>query len=248
MVKYRLLQVFNLIAFVAVVLVNYLITMVAPMGVGEVSDMYMNLFTPASYTFLIWGLIYLLLLVFIYKQSIGLFKNLPPPEIVSKVGIWFILSCILNIMWIFAWTFGYIFISLLIMLLLLFVLIMLYKKVMGYKEGVDYWTCKLPFSVYLGWISVATIANITVFLTMIGFAGFWILGPVVFFIVVLLVALFLGWYYAAKYMDSVYGLVLVWSFIGIAIGQLGSSVIIWVSALIAAVLQLAIILYYKYKS
>ena len=188
----KILAIGNIIAFLLTLAVNYISNTGAINGntMSTISAKYENLFTPAGYAFSIWGLIYLMLLGFVVYQSLALFGHNRPQKVVSKVGGWFILSCVANICWIFAWLYEYLGFSVVLMLLLLFSLIKIIFR--GRLELDDeplpiiafFWW---PFTFYSGWITVALIANIAAFFTAEGWNGFGI-SEVVWTIIVILVA------------------------------------------------------------
>ncbi len=189
---------------------------------GQLSDQYPNLFVPAGLTFSIWGIIYLLLLAFVVYQFISLLKK---DSVVEKIGPWFILSCLANSGWIFAWHYELMGLSIAAMLLLLASLIVIYAKV-GIT-GKDASLLRkvftfIPFSVYLGWISVATIANITAGFVKWGWNG-WGLIPEVWFVIVIAVALLLGLIYLFKNSDIFYALVLDWALYGILVKRMAQA-------------------------
>lgn len=241
--KFKVIQIFNLITLAAVLLFNGLISTFAPNSVAEISDLYSNLFTPAAYTFSIWAAIYLLLIIFAIKQSRNLFNKHNPPNIVNQLGYWFIIVNLLNIAWLFAWTYSVLWLSLILIIGILISLLIIYSKVKNYK-GWDYVSFQLPFSVYLGWISVATIANVVTLLVSLGFTGFTgFFGAQFFAILVLIVALGLGTWYVFKLKDYAYATVLVWSFIGIFVAQTQISTTVGLVAFAAALLQSGIIIF-----
>ena len=100
------LAIANLIAFVVVVVVNALATTV-PLGgmtIGQLSDLYPNLFVPAGLTFSIWGIIYILLGIYaVYGLVFSSRKSEPSNSFIEKVGVLFIMTCVANAGWIFAW-------------------------------------------------------------------------------------------------------------------------------------------------
>jgi hypothetical protein len=132
---------------------------------GQVSAQYETLFAPAGYTFSIWGIIYLLLAIFCIQLLIQAFSKNNSKTPSTTVQFLFLLTCILNSVWIFAWHFEHIAISLIIMVLLLLTIIVLYLQLE--KHTAQYPKAKyfylLPISIYFGWISVATIANAATF-------------------------------------------------------------------------------------
>jgi len=205
--------------YVAMVTVNYLANALPIGGVttGEASDAYANLFTPAGITFSIWGLIYLLLLGHVlYQFGLGQ-KNADPKReaTLATVGTYFVFTSLANICWIFAWHYGVIWLSVIIMLALLFFLIKIADVVNKDRYSLrDTLFIRLPFSVYFGWITVATIANITVFLVSIGWNGFGI-AEAVWTVIVLFVGAVIGMVRTLKDKNMFYGAVLVWAYGGI---------------------------------
>ena len=131
--RYHRLVVLNLLGFIAVLTVNYLSNSLPLNGKtpGQLSDMYPNLFVPAGQTFAIWGVIYLLLAIWVVLQAIGLFNPTQRVRIepaVENVGQTFIFTCLFNICWIFAWHWQYIGLSVFIMVMLLATLIALNER------------------------------------------------------------------------------------------------------------------------
>lgn len=211
------IKIFVTITYFAMVFMNYLANALPIGGVttGEASDSFANLFTPAGITFSIWGLIYLLLFGYVIYQFIPREKNKKLEKIFHSVGILFIITSLANISWIFAWHYGVIWLSVLIMLVLLFFLIRIADLVNKEKYSLsDTIFIRLPFSIYFGWITVATIANATVFLVSIGWDGFGI-PETVWTIIVLLVGAGIGITRTLKDKNIFYGLVLVWAYGGI---------------------------------
>jgi hypothetical protein len=149
---------------------NYL-AILLPLGgrsTGQISDNYQNLFAPAGYAFSIWGLIHTLLGIFTVYQ---LWRE--KDELVEKVNKIFIVNALLNASWIFAWHHDLIWLSVIIMGGLLVTLIKIADIFRGRAlTPKETWLVRLPFSVYFGWITVATIANVTVFLVYIGWNRF----------------------------------------------------------------------------
>ncbi|MDD5456239.1 MAG: tryptophan-rich sensory protein [Candidatus Margulisbacteria bacterium] len=220
----KLIQIFNIISFIGMIIINSLANTLPINGknTGEISDLYPNLFTPAGITFSIWGIIYLLLLCFVVFQSQGLIRPEKTPEAVKKIGWLFFLSCILNGSWIIAWHYQQIFLTLFIMILLLLVLVFIYRKLnSGLIKNtlqITFFT-KVPFSVYLGWITVAAIANITVFmvsihLDSIGIGGqFWTCLMIIIATIITLIVI-------NKKRDIFYTLVIIWSLYGIIVKRI----------------------------
>jgi len=197
----RILQILNITAFIAVLLVNYLSNtgMMNNTTIGEVSAQVNTLFTPAPYAFAIWGLIYLFLLAFVIYQSRSLFMRVNNDDLVSKTGWWFIISCIANCLWVYFWIYQYTGISVLCIFLLL---ISLLKIVVN--NNMERWDAPLtviaflwwPFVIYSGWVTVASIANVAAWLVKIGWDGFGIsetIWTVVMITIATLISLVLTW-------------------------------------------------------
>ncbi len=209
------------LSFIVMVLVNALANILPINGIntGQVSDLYFNLFAPAGITFSIWGLIYLLLLVYTLYQF-GFFQNnnsMVKVKLLEKVGIIFSISSIANTIWIFAWHYQIILLSLILMLLILVCLIFINRLIMAEKLNKrEKFFIALPFSVYFGWITIATIANLITYLVSIGWTGFGI-SDVAWMVIILLVGLLIGGITMVRNKDVAYGLVLIWAYLGIFI-------------------------------
>lgn len=165
----------NTIAYVLMVTVNALANLL-PIGgntTGQVSGAYPNLFTPAPYTFSIWGAIYLLMAVFVLYQWEVFDGGTYSAVVRSDVGLWFAISCALNIGWIFLWHNKLIGLSTAAIALLLVSLIVIQGRLNNAGGSfLQRMAAKSGFSLYYGWIIAATIANISVWLTKLGWNGF----------------------------------------------------------------------------
>jgi len=218
----RVLQVLNVIGLLLTLLVNYLANALPLNGknTGQLSDQYPNLFTPAGLTFSIWGLIYAGLLAFAGYQALPLFSRKWAAEvdpIVAKVGWLFCLTCLFNGTWIFAWHYEAVTLSVLVMLSFLLTLTVLNER-LHQEERLravrPRWLVRVPFAVYWGWISIATIANVTAWLVNEGWKGF---GLPEWFWAVLLIAVgtVLTLTVLRRTQQWAYGLVVMWAFAGI---------------------------------
>lgn len=191
------------------------------MNTGQVSDLYENLFTPAGYTFAIWSLIYLLLLLHVLYAA-GLFRSpesVLDTETAQSIERAFIVSSLANAAWIFAWHY---LITPLSMFLIVVMLVCL-GKINGYLWGMrlntrDKLLVRLPFSVYFGWITVATIANACAMLVSFGFTG----APYadIWTVVVLFGGLAIASVVTVKNADVAYALTVAWAYIGILVKHL----------------------------
>jgi tryptophan-rich sensory protein len=207
----------NLLGYIVVLVVNYLANAL-PIGgrtPGEVSGMFPTLFTPAGYTFAIWGLIYLLLLGFVVYQA--RFWGKEAPAFLHRIGWLFLLSCAANAAWLPAFHYLQLGLSLLVILVLLGSLIGIYLRLDIGKSSptpAEKWLVHLPFSVYLGWVSVATIANASILLTHLGWEG-QPGGPQFWTVLVIAVAVGLGLAALLLRRDFGFALVIVWALSGI---------------------------------
>jgi len=218
----------NIVAFIATLIINYQAVNlpIGGMTTGQLSDLYPNLFTPAPITFSIRGLIYLALLGFVIRQMVD-FSKKNSLWITKNVGIRFILASVANIAWIFARHYQQVFLSLLILIFFLVTMIMIAKRVKLWEK---LWTRKekllvqIPFSIYLWWISVATIANAAAWLVHIQRAmrG---MSPIFRTILVIIVATLLALMALWKKYNIIFALVVVRAFIGIIIKTLSAEII-----------------------
>lgn len=190
------------------------------LNTGQISAFYPNLFVPAGFTFSIWGIIYLLLIN--YTISFTYFtilsdKFLKVNTYISSVNKWFLATCFLNASWILAWHYLWIWASVLIMLLFLSVLIYLFilgKKHQSLLNKTQSFLLYTPFIVYLGWISVATIANITALLVKTDWNGLGI-SPEIWSLIMMVTATILAIYFIFVEKTVSYSLVIMWALWGI---------------------------------
>lgn len=195
------------------------------MGTGQISDLYPNLFAPAGMTFAIWGLIYILLTLFVLYQF-GLFqtdKKTFKQELNEKIGILFSISSLANAAWILAWHYRVIPVSMILMLVILVCLILIILEIkkaeLSPREKI---MIRLPFSVYFGWITVATIANATTLLVSLRWDGFGI-SEELWTAAIILVGLIIGVATIVRNKDLAYGLVLIWAYGGILLKHTADS-------------------------
>ncbi len=185
-------------------------------GTGAISDSFNVLFVPAGYVFSIWGVIYLGLLAFTIFHSLPAQRANPR---LRKIGWWVAASSLANGAWIYFWHFGYYTITLFVMLALLAVLLGIYLSLNIGKtrfSNLEKWVVSIPFSIYLGWITVATIANATAVFSFWGFDGGF-LSPLAWTLVLLAAGVVIAALMAFTRSDIAYLLVLVWAFAGISV-------------------------------
>jgi hypothetical protein len=240
-----ILSILNLLGFIGTVVVNALanILPINNITTGELSDLYPNLFVPAGLTFAIWGLIYVLLGIFVIYPLIPRVRRDPQKvEFVQKIGPLFFISCLANIGWIFTWHYQILPLSLVLMLVLLGCLLAIYMRLnIGKSEATRsarYFT-HLPFSVYLGWITIATIANVTALLVDFNWSS-WGLGEQFWAVAVIIVGIAIALSVLFTRKDIYYCLVVDWALLGILLKRLAATTPAQ-SVVIVAVVGLALI-------
>ncbi|QGQ99517.1 tryptophan-rich sensory protein [Paenibacillus psychroresistens] len=213
----------NLLAYIAVVGTNGAAISLPLFGrsTKEISDSYPVAVTPAGYAFSIWSLIYILLAGFVILQFIPKERNRSE---FSRIGPWFVISSAFNVTWLLLWHSLHITTTAFIMIAMLISLIIIYQESRvagpGSNMGARLFIA-LPFSIYLGWISMATIVNVSVALYSVGWDG-WGLSPQAWGIVLLIAAGLLAVSIGINYRDPFYALVIIWAAIAIALKQFES--------------------------
>lgn len=210
----------NLVFYAGTLAVNALANILPfnDITTGEVSDLYRTLFAPAPVTFAIWGVIYLLLGFFvIYQLGLTAGSRRSASKVTVDLGSLFLVGSVANMAWIYFWHYQELALTLLFMVVLLVSLIGINLKLGDSKRersGMASLCVDLPFSIYLGWVSVATIANVSAFLVSIDWNGYG-LSPELWTALVMVVAVVLGVIFLGRRQDYAYALVVVWAFAGI---------------------------------
>ena len=207
----------------------------------EIADSFEVYFVPAGYVFSIWSVIYLGLIAYAIFQLLPAQRENPR---LRQTGWWFVLSSAANSIWLFLWHYGYFALSVVAMLTLLISLIVIYQRLGIGRQAVpsrERWLVHLPFSIYLGWVTVATIANITAFLDFVNWNGFGI-SPEIWTFIMLVVATGVAGLMAYDRQDIAYLLVLVWAFIGIGVEQSDTPQVANAAYLAAAIVAIFVIL------
>ncbi len=225
----KTLAIINAIGLIGVIVINALANALPINGIttGELSDLYPNLFVPAGITFSIWALIYVLLILFIVNQFAAI-KSSETQAIssIEQIGPWFFISCSANILWIFAWHYQLLLLSLVLILLIGLSLIMMYLRLDIGRTQVSPRTkflVYLPVSVYLGWISVAVIANVTAVLVFYGWNGF-TLSESFWTVLVIIAGILVGLAMLYLRKDIFHPLVVVWAYFGIIMKRSADSI------------------------
>ncbi len=231
-------QMLVVVATIAMITVNVLANALPLNGLntGEISDRFDILFVPAGYVFSIWSLIYLGMIAYsIYQASSAQREN----SRLRRIGYLYVLSCIANVTWLFLWHYEVFSLTLFAMLTILFSLILIYLRLDVGRSDVssgERWAVHVPFSTYLGWITVATIANTAQLLFFIN-GNDWFLPPEAWTLILLAGGVGLATAASWSRGDAAYSLVLVWAFVGIGIEQADNS-LVSISAYVAAALIL----------
>jgi translocator protein len=240
----------NIIAFILMLVVNGLAGSTALIGgklTAQISDANPTLITPAGYVFSIWGIIYILLGIFVVYQAL---PSKQGSDFQKRISVLFIISSLANIIWLFLWQFEYLVASVGLMFLLLASLIMIYLRLDIGKTKVsmnERLAVHLPFSVYLGWITIATIANIASTLVSVNWDGAGI-APLTWTTLIVIVALLITLVVVATRKDIAYALVVIWALVGIGAKQIQNPEIVTLtqlSALIIAIFLVAVIVFTK---
>ena len=242
--KHLFLVLGNSIGVIATIIVNSLAVILPLNGksTSDLSDALPNLFVPSGITFLIWSVIYIFLIVFMIYQIMGLVKK-SDMGYVDKIGGWFILACLANITWIFLWHYEFVTLSLGAMLILFISLLTIYLKLnialskvsLGEKLAVN-----VTISIYLGWITVATIANVTAVLVNLD-VGELYLGQEIWTVLVIAVATLITVLIIMRRKDIAYSLVIMWALLGIVIKRLDDDLVYGVKTEIATTAAIAIV-------
>ncbi|MFP4643669.1 MAG: TspO/MBR family protein [Spirochaetales bacterium] len=224
------------ITLAVVLLLNYLANAL-PLGgttTGELAREFDVLFLPAGYVFSIWGLIYLLAIAFSVYQALPRHRYEP---VLDRIGTAFCVSNAANGLWLVFFHYRLTAWSLVAMVVLLAALIYVFALVspgQTFGPGARLWLVHVPFGIYLGWVSVATVANVTQVLELTGLSGV-LFGDIGWTIVALTVVVLLSWFMSVRFINLPHAAVLVWALIGIAVEQADVEPVA-VAAIVAAVL------------
>ena len=218
--KVNTLKIYNILALVIVIVVNYLANALPNNGVKtrDISDKYFNEFAPANITFSIWAVIYTLIMALMIWQFIG--RNHLKTNAIKSYSIWFIMNCVLNACWLFAWHNEAFVITMILMIGILLTLVKLNEiereDISPYTPSK--WLLQSTFGIYLGWICIATIANFTTFLVSIHFNK-WGLSDTFWTGGVIGIGSITAALLVLRFKNIYIGLAVIWALIGIAIRQ-----------------------------
>jgi benzodiazapine receptor len=233
-------QLVTVLAYVITVVVNAAAVLI-PLGgstTAELSDRFPVLVTPANYVFGIWSAIYLLLLLFTVYQALPAQRTDPA---LRRLGYLPALTGVLNASWVLLWQYQVFALTVPVMLGLLVTLIASYLRlrepIAADRPRAFGWLVVLPFSVYLGWITVATIANISQMLYHAGYRGAPI-GEDAWAAIVLTVGLAIAVAMLVRHRDVAFGAVIVWAYLGIGVKQWDATGAAWIAVACAVVVAL----------
>jgi len=235
-------QAVNLLATVATITINGLANAlpINEQTTGEISDRFHVYFVPAGYVFSIWGLIYLALMAFAVYQALPAQRENPH---LRRIGYLFALSCVANSAWIFLWHYEFFELTLVAMFGLLLSLIAMYLRLGIGRVRVstaEKWLVHIPFSIYLGWITVATIANVTSVLYYLNWDG-WGIRPEIWAVIMLVVGAGITSAVSISRGDVAYVLVIVWAFVGIAVKHAATPLVAITAGLMALIVALTLL-------
>lgn len=195
---------------------------------GAISDRFEVFVIPAGYVFAIWGVIYLLLAAFTIHQARP--SQATDPTL-RRLGWLPALTGILNTGWLLLFQYEVFIATVPVMIALLVTLVITNAITFADRDrltGVGRWVVRLPFSVYLGWITVATIANIAQTLDSVGFDAFGLPAELIAGLV-LLTGLAIAVTFVWRFADVAYGLVIVWAYAGIGVKEAATPIVPWVA-------------------
>jgi len=234
----KTLQIGNGVALVVTIIMNYLSNtgLMNSTTIGEISGGLRTLFTPASYAFSIWGIIYLMLLGFGIYQGRSLFVKVRDDEFVMRVGWWFMLSCVANSFWVLSWIYEYTGLSCFFIFLLLFSLL----KIV-WNNRMELWDAPIsvilflwwPFVIYSGWVAVASIANVSTYLVKINWDGFGI-SPVIWTLIMIIIATAINLAITWKRNMREFAFVGAWALIAIGVANFPSEILVAYTAFATA--------------
>ena len=243
----KILPFANGLFFLGMVFINYLSNTGAFNGetMGSISAQYQNLFTPAGYAFSIWGLIYLLLAWFVIY--FGPFRpNQHKAQTIADISGWFILSCVVNSLWVVCWLYEATLLSVLLMIALLCILWKIVSKTKNIPSTAPrawFVSLQLPFQLYTSWITVALMANMAAYLTKIGWDGLGLSEPIWAIVLLCLAGALHMWLLWKERMPAM-TTVAIWAVVAIAIPHQGAHpVLFWLGLAWAIALGVQLLLY-----
>ena len=242
--------ILNIVTLIAALVMNFLAVSLPlnDMTTREISNSFDAYFIPAGYVFSIWSLIYIGLIAFSIYQALPAQRT---NQRLAQVDVWVFISNIANAFWLVSFHYRQFVLSLLIMLVLLISLVNIFEKLeIGKKRAkpVWKWTVEVPYSIYMGWITVATVSNFTQVLVYLNWDGL-LISSETWFVLLSLAVVFISALMNLRRRAFEFSLVLAWAFVGIAVKfptvalvrytAWGSAIAVCVIAMLAFALDLA---------
>ena len=241
--NFALLKYANITLFILTVIFNSIAgstTLIGGRNTATISNNNPTLITPAGYVFSIWGVIYILLGAFVVYQALPKERS---SDYQGKIGWLFVVSSLINIAWIFVWQFESLILSVVLIFALLLTLIAIYLRLNIGKSKVknsERFAVHLPFSVYLGWITIASIADVAVTLTAYNWGGFGV-SPEIWAIIVVAVALVITMLMLGIRKDIAYALVVIWALVGIGVNHSGNQTVVLLTEISSIIVGIAVL-------
>jgi len=240
--KDRVRQFLVIVAVLATIVINGLANAlpINGQGTGEISDRFDVFFVPAGYVFSIWGLIYLGLIAYAGYQALPAQRE---NKKLASIAYPFVWSSVANIAWIFLWHYEVFPLTLIAMLVILACLIIIYLRLeigRSAASTAERWFVRIPFSIYLGWITVATIANVTSLLDYLNWGG-WGIQPEIWAVILFVASVLISGLMSFTRGDVAYSLVLFWALSGIAVKHADTALVTtsaWVATALVVILLL----------
>jgi hypothetical protein len=233
----KIRQILVPIATIGVIFVNYLagtgrINNVTP---EVISDKYPTIITPAGYAFAIWSLIYVGMIGFSIYQLLPSQTDNPRFRAIRTV---YLLNCVANCAWIYLWHYEMIIAALGVIFLLLATLVYINLHVKDTENTAEIWLAKIPFSIYFGWVTVASILNATIALVYLGVSTSdftaQVLGAGL-----IVIAVVLGILMRFKLKLTAYPIAVAWALTAIAVAHGGKTILVVTSAIGVIILLIA---------
>lgn len=223
----KLQQILVIVATLGMILLNWLAATGVLGGVetGVISDRYPTHITPAGFAFAIWSVIYLGLIAF------SIYQALPSnAEKFRGMRRFYILSCAANGAWLYLWSQEMMIVSLGTIIVLLISLAVVNIKLRATETNAEYWLAKVPFGLYFGWVTAATILNATITLVSVG-VDFPQTTTKIIGASLMLIAAALGAFVRWKLKNYFYPLAIAWALTAIAVKQSGQTLIVTACAI-----------------
>lgn len=229
----------NVLATVTTIVVNALANALPFNGqtTAAISDRFAVYFVPAGYVFSVWGAIYVGMIAYSAYQALPSQRANPR---LRRIGYIYLLTCAANCGWLFLWHYEQFVWTLVAMGILLVALIAIYRSLHTGESRIgaaERWAVVVPFSIYLGWITVATIANVTDVLYYLHWDGWGVSGQA-WAVTMLAVGGLIAGAVSLPRRDTAYMLVILWAFVGIAVRQSAAPVVAGAALGVAAALAL----------